>query len=451
MFCSVTSSPRNVLLSDLSVGSASLGSEDKAGSVRSCPRLGMKNPSHPGLSATRTRATDVLHWPDADHKFSLVLGGPLYQLYLRTRLSTPRLGLVRRRALIIPLICWAPLLILAAVAGQAMGRVSLPFLLDVEVHARFLVAVPLLIIAELLVHQRMVVVVRQFIERDMIAPDNRTRFDQIIASTMRMRNSMLVEVLLLVFCFTVAHWIWREQFALTGATWYAVRSDGMMSLSRAGYWYAFVSLPIFRFLLFRWYFRIFLWYQFLWRVRRLPLQLNLFHPDHAAGLGFLAGSIPALSPVLLAQTTLISGTIADRILHAGARLVDFRAEIAGAIVFLMLVPLAPLAFFAVQLERAHRKARREFGILSSKYVDDFRDKWTRHKTDSTEPLLGTPDLQSLADLGNSFKTITEIGLFPFDKQALIRLLGVLILPFLPLILTVIPLKEIVSWVVKLAF
>jgi hypothetical protein len=404
-----------------------------------------------GVSAPQTRANDVLTWPDDNREFSLVLGGPLYQLYLRTRLSTPLLGLLRRRALIIPLICWVPLLILSAVAGQAFGRVSLPFLLDVEVHARFLVAVPLLIIAELLVHRRIVLVVRQFIERDIIAAENRARFDQIIASTMRLRNSALFEAVLLVFSFTVAHWIWREQFALTGATWYAVRSDGTMSLSKAGYWYAFISLPIFRFLLFRWYFRMFLWYQFLWRVRGLPLQLNLFHPDHAAGLGFLAGSISAFSPVLLAQTTLFSGAIADRIMHTGARLVDFKLEIAGTIVFLMLAVLAPLAFFVVHLERAHRVARREFGILSSKYVDGFRYKWIQHRTENTEPLLGTPDLQSLADLANSFKTVTEIRLLPFGKEALTRLVGVLILPLVPLILTVIPLKEIVSWVVKLAF
>ena len=398
----------------------------------------MRNLFHPGVSGTRTRANDVLTWPDADRDFSLALGGPLYQLYLRTRLSTPPLGLLRRRVLIIPLICWGPLLILAAAAGQAFGRVSLPFLLDVEVHARFLVAVPLLIIAELLVHRRMVVVVRQFIERDIIAAENRTRFDQILASTMRLRDSVLFEAVLLVFCFTVAHWIWRERIALTGTTWYAVKSGGMMSLSKAGYWYAFISLPIFRFLLFRWYFRIFLWYQFLWRVRGLPLQLNLFHPDRAAGLGFLAGSISAFSPILLAQTTLISGAIADRILHTGARLVDFKMEIAGAILFLMLVVLAPLAFFARHLEGAHRAARREFGILSSKYVDDFRDKWIQHKTENTEPLLGTPDLQSLADLANSFKTVTEIRFVPFGKEALTRLLGILILPLLPLILTVIP-------------
>jgi hypothetical protein len=411
----------------------------------------MKNLFHPGVSATRTRAKDVITWPDAEREFSLVLGGPLYQLYLRTGLSTPPLGLLRRRALIIPLICWVPLLILATIAGQAFGRISLPFLLDVEVHARFLVAVPLLIIAELLVHRRMVVVVRQFIERDIIAADNRTRFDQIIASTMRLRNSVLFEVVLLVFCFTVAHWIWRGQFAVAGATWYGLKSGGMLSLSKAGYWYAFISLPIFRFLLFRWYFRIFLWYLFLWRVRGLPLHLNLFHPDRAAGLGFLAVSISAFSPVLLAQTTLFSGALADRILHTGARLVDFKLEIAGAILFLMLVVLAPLAFFVVHLARAHRVARREFGTLSSKYVDGFRDKWIQHKTESTEPLLGTPDIQSLADLANSYKTVTEIRLLPFGKEALTRLVGVLILPILPLILTVIPLKEIVSWVFKLAF
>src|SRR5215470_5189653 len=144
MLCGVTSSACYVLLSDLSVGSASQGYEDKTGCVRSCPnttQLRMKNLFHPGPSATRTRATDVLHWPDADHKFSLVLGGPLYQLYLRTRLSTPPLGLLRRRVLIISLVCWAPLLLLSIVTGQAFGGVRVPFVSDIEVHVRFLVAV----------------------------------------------------------------------------------------------------------------------------------------------------------------------------------------------------------------------------------------------------------------------------------------------------------------------
>jgi hypothetical protein len=324
-------------------------------------------------------------------------------------------------------------------------------LLDADVHVRFLAAIPLLIIAELIVHRRMVAVVRQFIERDIIAPEDRARFEQIIASTMHLRNSIAIEVALLLFCFGVGHWVWRGQVALSVPTWYSVKSDGAIVLSKAGYWYAFVSLPIFRFLLFRWYFRIALWYRFLWQVRGLPLQLNLYHPDRAGGLGFLAGSVSAFSPVLFAQTTLISGVIADRIWHTGANLAAFKVEIAGALAFLMLLVVAPLAFFVTHLNKARRVANREFGILSSRYVNGFRTKWIKHDTREDEPLLGTPDIQSLADLGSSFKTVSEIRLFPFGKETVLRLLGVLMLPLLPLVLTVIPLKEIVSWVVKIVF
>lgn len=393
----------------------------------------------------------MLAWPEDAGQFSLVLGGPLYEVYLRSKLSTPSLGFLRRRVLIISLPCWAPLLLLSLITHQALGGVRVPFVSDVEVHVRFLVAVPLLIIAEWSAHRRIVLIVRQFSERNIIAPGDRDRFERIIDSSMRIRNSVGFEVLLLVFCFSAAHWIWKEQFALSVSTWYAVKSGTSLSLSPAGYWYAFVSLPIFRFLLFRWYFRIFVWYQFLWRVRGLPLQPNYYHPDRAAGLGFLGESIPALSPVLLAQTALISGAIADRVWHTGATLTAFKVEIAGTLVFLVLLVLMPLTFFAVHLERSHRAAKLEFGTLSSKYVDYFRDKWIEHQSEETESLLGTPDLQSLADLGNSFKSVTEGRLVPFGNELLIRLLGILILPLLPLVFTVIPLKEIVGWIVKLVF
>lgn len=393
---------------------------------------------------------NVLNRSD-DCEFSLVLGGPLYQLYLRTKLMASPLGLLLRRVVVVSLICWGPLLILSALAGQVIGGVTVPFLFDVEVHVRLLAAIPLLIIAELIVHRRIVVVVRQFIERDIIAPEDRVRFKQIIASTMHLRNSIVIEVALLLFCFGVGHWVWRGHVALSVPTWYSVKSDGWIVLSKAGYWYAFVSLPIFRFLLFRWYFRIFLWYQFLWRVRGLPLQLNLYHPDFAAGLGFLAASVSAFTPVLLAQTTLLSGAIADRIWFAGANLTAFKVEIACTLTFLMLMVLLPLAFFVVHLAKANRVAKREFGILSSEYVNRFRAKWIKHDTEKDEPLLGTPDVQSLADLGNSFKTVSDSRLFPVGKQTVARLLGALILPLLPLMLTMIPLKEVVNWVVKLVF
>ncbi len=394
------------------------------------------------------RSYDIL---EDDDDLSLVLGGPLYNLYLRARLSTPPLGLVRRRAVILSLACWLPLLLLSLSQGHALGGVPVPFLLDVEVHSRFLAALPLLIVAELIAHKRIVVVVRQFLERHIIAPEDRASFAEIISSTMRLRNSVLFEAVLLVFCFTIGNWVWKEQLALKIPTWYEVNSGGGTHLTAAGYWYEFLSLPVFRFILFRWYFRLFLWYRLLWRVRALPLHLNLYHPDRAGGLGFLSASIFAFTPVLLAHTTFLAGFIGDRILHAGATLLTFRMEILGSLLFLFLLVLTPLSLFIVQLEKARRVAIREYGILASDYVNDFRQKWVQHTSLETEPLLGTPDIQSLADLGNAFKSISDMSVLPFGKDAVVRLGGVLVIPLLPLALTMVPLKQIVDWLIKLAF
>jgi|GEM_PF-5687309 len=83
--------------------------------------------------------------------FSLVLGGPLFQLLRRSHLSDDALELVRRRMLAICTIAWLPLLVLSALEGQVLGsKVAVPFLHDFEVNVRFLIALPLLIYLDVL-------------------------------------------------------------------------------------------------------------------------------------------------------------------------------------------------------------------------------------------------------------------------------------------------------------
>src|SRR5438094_5644002 len=97
---------------------------------------------------------DALGSVPAPQAFSLVLGGPLFQLLRRAHLSDDALMMVRQRIIVIALFAWLPLLVLSALEGQMVGgSVAVPFLLDVEVHIRLLVALPLLVIAELVVHQ----------------------------------------------------------------------------------------------------------------------------------------------------------------------------------------------------------------------------------------------------------------------------------------------------------
>ena len=99
--------------------------------------------------------------------FSLVLGGPLYQIFWRAHLSGPALELLQRRILVISLSAWVPLGVLAAIEAHFLGRQTLTFLGDIESHVRFLVALPLLIAAELVVHRRIRPVIKLFLKRGM--------------------------------------------------------------------------------------------------------------------------------------------------------------------------------------------------------------------------------------------------------------------------------------------
>ena len=90
-------------------------------------------------ASARTLDDGLLLGPPAD--FSLVLGGPLYQLWRRTRLAGDTLQLLRRRIIVMALLAWAPLLLLSVAEGHAWGdSVTLPFLYDVEMHVRLLLA-----------------------------------------------------------------------------------------------------------------------------------------------------------------------------------------------------------------------------------------------------------------------------------------------------------------------
>jgi hypothetical protein len=68
-----------------------------------------------------------------------------------------------------------------------------------------------------------------------------------------------------------------------------------------------------------------------------------------------------------------------------------------------------------------------------------------------EPVLGTADIQSLADLANSFDVVREMRLMPIGRQAVVQLAIMLALPLLPLTLTMIPLEELIDRAVGVFF
>jgi hypothetical protein len=377
--------------------------------------------------------------------FSLVLGGPLYQLYLRACILQPELGLLGRRVVVITLFAWLPLLLLSALGGSLLGGdVKVDFLHDIEAHVRFLIALPVLIAAEMIVHQRVRLVVRQFVDGGIVVPDEMPKFHAAIDSAVRLRNSVALEVALLVLVYTFGHWAWQDRIALDTATWY-----GDPGLTLAGYWYAYVSIPIFQFILLRWYLRLLIWFWFLWRVSRLNLRITATHPDRAGGLGFLGDSAYAFAPLLFAQGALLAGLIASRIFYGGQTLLDFKMEAGVLIVFFIVFILGPLCMFTSHLARAKRQGEREYGAFAARYVQGFEEKWIRGGAD--EQLLGTGDIQSLADLGNSYEVVRKMRVVPFGLDAVTRLAAATAAPLLPLALTMMPLADLVGHLLKIVF
>jgi hypothetical protein len=386
-------------------------------------------------------------------EFSLVLGGPMYLLWWRTHLSGERLELVRRRVIALTLMAWAPLLALSLGEGHAWGgRVQLPFLYDVELHARLLLALPLLIVGELFVYRRMRWMAALFLKRGLIPDSARSQFEAALASAMRLRDSVAAEVLLIAFVLIVGvGFVWRTQLVLDVTSWYGTSVNGRLQPSLAGWWLVCVSLPLFQFLLLRWYFRLFIWARFLWHVSRIELQLEPTHPDRCGGLGFLGSASEAFASLLFAQGAVLAGMMANRIFYQGANLLEFKVNLTGLVAGMVLVILGPLLVFSPQLVSAKQEGKREFGTLAMRYVREFNRKWLRGGAAPDEPLIGSADIQSLADLGNSFEVVQGIRFVPFTLHSVLQLAMITLLPALPLTLTLFSFEQLLDEALNLIF
>jgi hypothetical protein len=358
-----------------------------------------------------------------------------------------------RRILVACSVAWLPLAFLSMAEGRAWGSaVRIPFFSDIDLHARLLLALPLLLAAERVLFNRMRWTLPEFLVRDLVPEAELPKFEAAVASARRWRDSAVAGVLIVLFVYFVGVlYLWRNHFALPIATWYAIPSGAGNRLTAAGWWYALVTIPLVQFTLLRWYYRILIWTRLLWQISRLHLRLIPTHPDRCGGLGFLSTAMQGFFLFLFAQGVFVSGSIANRIFFAGARLTDFKVELAVFTILSLLLVVGPSLVLAPALTRAKRAGRREYGGLAEQYVRAFDRKWLRGERNATEQLLGHTDLQSLADLGNSYEFIRRTRQVPFTQTLVGELAVAALMPVAPLLLTMFPVEAIIEHVVKMIF
>ena len=383
--------------------------------------------------------------PKMKDAFSLVRGGPMYRLLVRAGLVLPGTLGIARRAIFFALVAWLPLLLLSAAEGLAVGNaVTIPFLHDPLAYARFLIAVPLLIIAERLIEPKIAVTAHTFADSGLLDEMDQGSYRSAITEAERWRDSAWGEVLVLGLAY-LGTLVWLAgETTVQVSTWSVHVSASGERPTAAGWWYYFVSIPIQQFLIYRWLWRIVIWSRFLWRMSRLDLCLMPTHPDRAAGLGFLAIGHRSFGSIAFPVGVIWSAAVHRAFLYHAASLETIRAPSAVLAVLNAIVFLGPLLIFMPKLRAARVRGVLEYGRLALQYTQSFDRKWVRGGAPEGEELLGSGDIQSLADMGGSFERIENTRIVPFSVKTLLDLTISVLAPMLPLLLLVMSWKEILE-------
>jgi hypothetical protein len=348
-------------------------------------------------------------------------------------------------------VAWFPLLILATIEGHSLGSTGgIPFLLDYVVHSRFLIAVPLLVIAEAIVGQKIRGAVRYFQDAEIIAGDDLPRLKAAAEEAVQNRDSVVMELVLLfaVYAWAIIQLFMAGHLFGEGRTWQGVTTNTGEVLSLAGWWFRLVSLPIFQFLWLRWIWRIVLWSKFLRSVSRMPLRLTPTHPDAAGGLSFLGRAHGSFGLIGFSLGVGLAAVFARTMLVERVTLLTLRIPVATFVLLCLAVFLGPLLAFTPVLIRVKRKGLNDYGKIALAYGRQFDEKWVQGGVPSDGQALGSADIQSLADMVNSYEAVRKMSIVPVDRKTVFKIAAASVAPMVPLAFLEIPADEVIKILLK---
>lgn len=403
--------------------------------------------SSPGSGAAPGESADFLTSSDA-----LFYGGPPARLLERLGLYRPSEPHLLRRAMFSVLIGWLPLAVLSAVQELVLHRGGLAsFATDFAVHARGLITVPTFILMEAILSPRLGTIARQFLTAGLVADHDRPRFADAAASTRRLLDSIFVEGAVIVTAYALVVFLIAELPVADLPEWQRFAGYGTSLYSAAGWWHMLVSLPLLVVLFLGWLWRLLLWARFLWRMAHLDLSLIPSHPDQAGGLMFVSSSVRDSFPLGLALGAIVAGSVANGVAHRGASPLAFRNSLIVLLVFMIILCSGPLLVFVRKLYRARWGGVLAYGALAHGLGLQFERRWFERSALTSEDPLQAPDFSATTDLYQVVSNVYAMRLLPIDLRAILPLVIATLLPFVPVLLMVVPLETILSNVTQMLF
>jgi len=387
----------------------------------------------------------------ADTRFSLVVGGPFYVLLRRLRLTGPDELPTRRAALVLTLLAWLPPVVLAIAQTLAdEGYSGWAIFADPTVYTRYLIAVWMMVATERYAESRLMLLIRQFRDSQILPDDVVPSFFRALARADRLSASPVAEGAILVAVLVWSTLIENYIVEQARVTWEGKLVGDAIVLSWAGQATRFLSNPLFLFLVLRWVWRFAVWTDLLLRISRLRLQLAPLHADRSGGLGFLTVYPTIFNGFVFALSCVIASSILKELDFVRHENQSVWWALAGWLAFSQALLLGPLLVFARPLYQARERALFEYGRLASECHLAFHRKWIE-ETRSGDELLASSDASAISDLNASVEVIRRLRVLPVDRATAVQLVVAAGAPLIAVVLALIPAVEIARWLAGAIF
>jgi hypothetical protein len=348
-------------------------------------------------------------------------------------------------------ICWVPIALLTLFKGNFWtGEITTSFITDFDFQARFIIAMPIFILADRGINMKLSLIIDQFTNSGIVGKEIQETFNEIIQSKVRFLKSRWTGIAIIILCYAQTFAVYYYESSNTSVlTWQVQYLNGEPSFNFAGYWSIFISVPFVLFLVYRWFLRLIFWWVILFKISKLEITLFPFHPDLSGGLGFLGYSIRYFSPIAFAFSTIVAGNAADFMLIEGIQLIDIRLPLIGYLIFIIIFFTLPMLFFTVKMQEESEKCIYENYDYTNGIFRELRKQIAKGFDEVTPKDLKLPDFSAAADLSALVDNALKMKFMPFKIKDLVPLVIMAVIPFFGIVLIDIPLKELLAAVLTL--
>jgi hypothetical protein len=289
-----------------------------------------------------------------------------------------------------------------------------------------------LVIAELAAAPRLSAIAEHFRDAGLIRATDMSGFRDAVASTLRLRDSVQLEIAIFVIAFATTAILGLSVPLHFYPPWHLAGDGHARALSPAGWWDALISTPLLVLLILGWLWRLILWTRFLLLMSRLDLCLISVHPDRAAGLGFIGTALQPLAIVAFALSAIVAGTVANRTLHDSYSIMEYRYIVPVFAGVLVAFFTAPLLVFASKLLDARNRGIFQYGFLARSLGRQMEARWLNHG--ATQEALDANDFSATTDLYSIVSNAYAANLVPVSLRNLLAVAAGALLPFVPVVL-----------------